>query len=720
MLLKKLIVLLLAFSAFSSFAEASFNIEIESGQHQVLVENVHGEPVIVTVTDSQNNPVADEQLNLLIVAHPSSASDWKLQEQSVITNPLGQASVIIPAPPKEGEYRILVTVAQDPSVYEFIHFNVNHESWIMYLTFGVLGGLGMFLYGMKLGAGGLQKMAGKKMKSILGAFTNNRYLGVVTGIIATTITQSSSATTVMLVGFVNASLMNLAQALAVIMGANIGTTITVQLIAFNISDYALLMIGLGFIFRSWKNKNVSYCGDILMGFGFIFYGMAVMSMSMAPLRNYPAFKDLLLSFSDYPMTAIIGSMFFTALIQSSGATIGLVVAFAGQGLIDLSSAVPLILGAETGTCITGWLSAIGGSAGAKKTALLNILFNLLGTIIFIPFLYGRYLISDLIVWYTAIFQGTGAREVANAHMFCALLKVFFMWFFYYKIIDLANYLIPDESTDDLRSVKAKYLSETLLETPELALGNVAREIVRMAGHVEYMIEKVPQLVSYGDEVVIAEVSFREEKVDADQYQITRYLSLLSENSLTEEQTTTMVRYMHIINNLESQADLIHKIIIPFSRNKAKEDIRFSEEGFRELMAMFNKIHENFMLTINAFATYNLEQAQKIIDSEEEFETLVNEYRNSHMRRVFQQTVESIETSTKHMDLLGCFKRINMHSIDLAKAMKGDWHGIKKLISKELKNEQKITEEIIDQVLPDTAKKVDIENLSDIEDDEKNK
>jgi phosphate:Na+ symporter len=224
----------------------------------------------------------------------------------------------------------------------------------------------------------------------------------------------------------------------------------------------------------------------------------------------------------------------------------------------------------------------------------------------------------------------------------------------------------------------------------------------MAGHIEFMMEKVPAMISYGDEEVIAEVSFREEKVDAAQYQITKYLSQLSEKTLTEEQTATMVKYMHIINDLESQADLIHKIIIPFSRAKANQEIWFSEEGFRELMTMFDRINENFMLAINAFATNNRELAERVMKSEVKFDLMEKEFRNLHMNRVFKQKVQSLETSTLHLDLLSCFKRINTHSVDVVKAMTGDWYSLKGSYS---------VEDSSSKPLPEAAVQISEEKLS---------
>lgn len=669
-----LLILLLSFATCVSGQQKK--IEIISGNDQSLLVRANAKPVLIQVVDDKNQPVMGERLDLVIATRPSKAKEFDLDQKLLTTDDRGQATLNISQLSIPGNYSILVLLHNVPDNNIHLKFRVNPESWVMYLIFGLLGGLGMFLFGMNLGAEGLQMIAGKKMKSILGAFTNNRYMGVLTGIVVTAITQSSSATTVMLVGFVNAALMTLEQTFSVILGANIGTTITVQLIAFDISHYALLMIGVGFLLKYSKNKLVVYSGDIILGFGFIFYGMKVMSTSMSPLRSYPAFKEMLISFSAYPISAILGSMLFTALIQSSGATIGLVVVFASQGLITLHAAIPLILGAHTGTCITGWISAIGTSTGARRTAMLNILYNIIGTIVFLPFLYEYFKFSDFVHWATAPFSDSTAREVANAHMISATLKMVIMFPFYDQIIRFTKWIIPEDSGDEARSLRTKYLSESLLSTPELALGNVAREIVRMAGHVEFMMENVPKMISYGDEEIIAEVSFREEKVDAAQYQITRYLSQLSEKSLTEEQTAVMGKYMHIINDLEGQADLIHKIIIPFARAKAREDIRFSEEGFRELLSWFDRVAENFMLTINAFATNNRDQAERVMKGEGSFDILEKKFRTSHISRIFQQKIQSIETSTLHLDLLSCFKRINSHSVDIAKAMTGEWYSLK--------------------------------------------
>ncbi|MFZ5953435.1 MAG: Na/Pi cotransporter family protein, partial [Candidatus Rifleibacteriota bacterium] len=427
-----LVLFALLFSVSAAFSQTS-SIVVLSGNDQVILEGEAVDPLEIQVLDPAGKPAQGEKINLIIASRPGKAKETFFTLAELVSDQEGKAKIQIQPVKVAGNYSFIAQLASDNKIFTYLSFKVNSESWVMYLIFGLMGGLGMFLFGMKLGADGLQMIAGKKMKTILGAFTNNRYMGVVTGIVVTAITQSSSATTVMLVGFVNAALMTLEQTFSVILGANIGTTITVQLIAFDISHYALLMIGLGFLLKFSKNKVVVYSGDIMLGFGFIFYGMKVMSTSMSPLKSYPAFKEMLISFSHYPVSAIMGSMLFTALIQSSGATIGLVVVFASQGLISLHASIPLILGAHTGTCITGWIAAIGASNGARRTAMLNIIYNILGTIVFLPFLYDFLSFSDFVHWCTRPFSDSPAREVANAHMISATLKMVVMFPFYDQI-----------------------------------------------------------------------------------------------------------------------------------------------------------------------------------------------------------------------------------------------------------------------------------------------
>ena len=651
-------------------------LSVEKGNNQSMLVNSTSEPFIVKIMDHNGKGIAGQKISFIIGEKPSKDKAFQLEPAFLITDDKGYISYSIKSNEIHGNYSIIALVSEKPETYVKLSANVKEASWVMYILFGLAGGLGMFLFGMNLGSDGLQKIAGKKMKVFLSKITNNKFMAIFTGIMITAVTQSSSATTVMLVGFVNASLMSFAQTLGVIMGANIGTTITVQLIAFDISTYALLMIGIGFLLKYSSKKETKYIGNIILGFGFIFYGMKVMSLSMSPLRSYPAFKSLLVSISQYPISAIFGSMLFTALIQSSGATIGLVVAFSSQGLIDLNSAIPLILGAHTGTCITGWIASIGGCVEAKKTALLNVIYNLLGTLLFIPFLYKFAPFSSLVRMFTSPFSTSAAREVANAHMISAIIKVMLLVPFYDQIINIANKVITDDSAHGKPKIRTKYLSENLIQMPELALGNVAREISRMAGHVEYMMNNVFPILEKSDDEVIEDILFREEKVDSLQYEITKYLSRLSEGTLTEEQSAIMVKYMHIINDLEGLADLIDKIIVPFARNKEDDDIRFSQEGFDELKEMFNKINELFMLSINAFATGNHTLAEKVLKSHFRIYRLEKELRTSHMKRVLDGKGESLESSTLHLDLLNCFKRINTHSVNISKAITGEWFSFK--------------------------------------------
>lgn len=615
------------------------------------------------------SPVIGAEIDLLVGNKPEKAKLTGLATASrpLVTDSHGVASFTLTVD-TPGEVRLLAQLRNDPGQVVPVTVKVLDPSWNMHLMFGLAGGLGMFLFGMNLGADGLQKIAGRRMKSILGAVTGNTYLGILTGIVVTAIVQSSSATTVMLVGFVNASLMTLGQTLSVIMGANVGTTITVQLIAFDISHWALLLIGVGFFMTMARDRNTGYLGTIALGFGLIFYGMKVMSTAMGPLRAYPAFREVLISFKLYPITAIVGSMLFTSIIQSSGATIGLLVAFASQGLIDLQAAVPLILGAHIGTCITGWIAALGASLEARQTAMLNVVYNLVGTVVFLPFLYDPLSFADMVEWVSQPFGATGARMVANAHMISAILKVIVLLPLADYILRLTLWLMPNEEKAGEKVMRVKFLSDSLLATPELALGNVAREISRMAGHVEFMVQSVPALISRGEETLIAEVFAHEQKVDFLRGQITQYLSRLAETNLNSEQSELMVCYMNVINELEGLGDQVQKVIVPLSRTKRDKQCRLSEEGYRELMRMFHEVNGVFLQSINAFATNNQAMYDKVMASESRVQKLEEELRASHMRRVFERRDQSVQTSAMHLDLLGCLKGIHEQAVRIARSL----------------------------------------------------
>ena len=338
------------------------------------------------------------------------------------------------------------------------------------------GGLGLFLYGMKIMGDGLENASGEKLKKIFEKITSNPIKGVATGAIITGVIQSSSATTVMVVGFVNAGLMNLYQAAAVIMGANIGTTITAQLIAFKLDAIIPIFLGVGSLTILFsKGKKARETGNIILGFGILFLGMELMKNTMSPLAESPAFATLIMKLEGNTLLGILTGALMTAVIQSSSASTGILVALASTGALPLGVAIPILFGNNIGTCITALLSSIGTSKNAKKAALIHIFFNIFGTIIFIP------LINPLIHIVQTISPSGSTdikRQIANAHTIFNITNTIIMVPFIKYLVLLVNKIIPGE--DEVQTKGVKYIDDRLLETPVIAVGQTTKEVIRMA------------------------------------------------------------------------------------------------------------------------------------------------------------------------------------------------------------------------------------------------
>ena len=338
---------------------------------------------------------------------------------------------------------------------------------------GLIGGLGMFLYGMKIMGDGLENVAGERLKSILEKLTSNRYIGVLVGALVTAVIQSSSATTVMVVSFVNAGLLSLAQAAGVIMGANVGTTITAQMVSLDIDAIAPLFIGAGaiglLVAKKKKNRDIA---SIAIGFGILFMGMDLMGSSMDPIKEAPWFTNFVLAVSSNSLLGVLAGLAMTAIVQSSSATTGILVALATTGAIDMRLAFPVILGCNMGTCVTALISSISANKTGKKAALIHFLFNTLGAIMFFPF------ISPFIRLIESLSPGDVTRQVANAHTIFNVTVTLILIPFAGLLIKIVEKILP--GNDEIEKEGAIYLDKRLLETPIVASSQVLKETLRMA------------------------------------------------------------------------------------------------------------------------------------------------------------------------------------------------------------------------------------------------
>jgi len=545
-----------------------------------------------------------------------------------------------------------------------------------FLIIGLLGGLALFLYGMDKMSEGMKKTAGNQMRNILAALTKNRVIALLVGAFVTMVIQSSSATTVMLVSFVQAGLMSFSQTLGVILGADIGTTVTAQLIAFKLTDYALLMISVGFGLRMCsKSENIKNIGEVILGFGILFFGMKLMSDTMKPLRDYPDFINLLKGLEN-PMLGLLVGAAFTALIQSSSAFTGILIVLAQQNLITLEAGIPMIFGANLGTCITAALATIGTSREAKRVALAHIFFKLAGVALFF-FWIPQF--ADLIQFLAEKFQSGAARQIANAHtIFNVGLALLFLpctSFFG----DLILRILPDKKEDNNLKPATWHLDEDKITSPAIAIDLARTEISCMANLLGRMqraiivpfLSNEPRRDEFYPRLSLVEgIDMREQKVNFLQEKITYYLLKVSKQELSDEQSQEVFGMISIVKDMESLGDLIHRNMIPMIPKKQNLESDFSHEGKEELLIYHEKVCNQIHLLKEALAERSPEKAQEIMASEKKYLDLESQYRIRHLERLRHERRESLETHSVHLELMDLMKQIIVYSSNIAKTFIG--------------------------------------------------
>jgi len=533
------------------------------------------------------------------------------------------------------------------------------------VIFGLFGGLGLFIFGMKYLSEGLQHVAGTKLRRILRSLTQNRFRGVLLGSLVTCIIQSSSVTTVMLVGLINAGIVSLFQAATVVIGANIGTTITAQIIAFKISKYALPALGLGVAMMIIpRKKKVQFWGQVIFAFGLVFLGLSTMSGVMKPLNDIPAVKDFFVSLSGNPFFCILLGVFFTVAVQSSSASIGMVLALANVGLIDFTAALYLVLGDNIGTTITAWLASIGGSVSARRMAAFHSLFNIIGVIYFALLIKSGFY-PRFIDWVTPgiITTETIARHIANGHTFFNVFNALLFMGLLAPTVALVQKLIPGK--DIYVSTEFKYLQDKLLLTPEIAIDSAKKELVAMAEMVKKTVLTALNGFFEIDKRSIAHVQTQENAVDHLQHDITFYLARLSAQNLTEELAEQLPPLIHTINDLERISD--HAVNISELTDKVYADrLSFSNKAKAQMRTLFAKVEDMFDDTIHSMQCDDPMSSQRVIEYEKEVNRLHAEYLEDHSRRLCKRVCEPM-SALIFVDFNNNLEKIADHLTNIAQA-----------------------------------------------------
>lgn len=526
----------------------------------------------------------------------------------------------------------------------------------MDIALPVLGGLGLFLYGMNLMGDGLQKVTGEKLKKLIEVLTKNRFMGVIVGAIVTMVIQSSSGTTIMVIGFVNAGLMTLSQAVGVIMGANIGTTVTAQLIAFKITDYAPLAVAIGVVIwlisKKKKSKNI---GEILIGFGILFIGMNMMGEGLKPLADAPAFAKVIIGLEN-PFIGMLVGLLLTTVVQSSSASIGLLQALAGQSLIGIDIAIPILFGENIGTTTTALVSSIGANKTAKKAATIHFLFNLVGTLIFMTVL--RWPIRALVVYLSPT---NAPRQIANAHTFFNVLNVMIQLPFAGLLVKTVNKLIPGDDVTEKQV--SKYLDHRIIGTPSIALGQVKKEILRMGDFVEDNLIKSRKALVEDDHKEIEPALEQEQIINKLQKEISEYLIEISSSSLSTEQKNRINRYHHFIGDIERVGDHAENIV-ELAQEKLRGNLSFTEIGTSELNEIFSKCQKVYKTAMEAFYERNESLAKRVLVLEEEIDDLEFLYRQNHIERLNKGQCET-SSGIIFLDAISNLERISDHSTNIA-------------------------------------------------------
>ena len=529
------------------------------------------------------------------------------------------------------------------------------------IIIGLFGGLGMFLYGMEMMSDGMKMTAGNSMRAILKKLTSNRFIAVFVGAFITMIIQSSSATTVMLVSFVNSGLLNFVQALGVILGSNIGSTVTAQIVAFKVTDYALLLIAVGSIMTLFSKKDsAKHIGFVILGFGLLFYGMKVMSDTMKPLRTDPTFNIILTSFEN-PFLGIIAGAVFTALIQSSSATTGIVITLASSGSITLEAGIPLILGANIGTCITALLAGLKATRDAKRVAIGHVLFNVIGVLVFcfwIP------TFADLVAQTT----DNVPRQIANAHtIFNIVSTMLFIPFAPFISRTIIRYFPDKEKLRNIEKPAILNLDEKVLSYPTAAINNAQAEISGVVGLTErvvgslvspFITDKDQSDVENPELNLITGLHQRLEKIKYLNENISNYLIKISQQDLTSHQSREVFALVSATNYLNSINDTVKVKFENLIGKKESLDEGFSDAGQEEILVYHAKLLKQIKRLNKYFVKYDRGKATKIMKKGKKYKDLEEKYRLEHFKRVSGNVSVSVATHQLHVELMDMLKQIN--------------------------------------------------------------
>ena len=532
------------------------------------------------------------------------------------------------------------------------------------------GGLALFLYGMRRMTESLKTVAGSGMKNLLARLTANRFSAALAGTVITAVIQSSSVTTVLVVGFISAGLLKLSQSIGVILGANVGTTITAQIVAFAVYKYGLLMIAAGFFTEILaRRERIKQWSTVVLGLGLIFFGMELMSIATGPLRQWPPFTELMQNMRNPLLAAAMGAA-FTAIVQSSSATTGIVIVLASQGLITLESGIGLIFGANIGTCITAFISAVGRPREALQAAWAHIVFNVAGVMLWIFFVPQFADVVRMVSPVTGNLQGLERlaadtpRQIANAHtMFNVGNLLIFIWFTG-PLGRLVERIVPQQPVPE--GIRPLYLDDYFLEQPALALDQARRELVRLGGLVGEMIRRSMQIATTGTPIDAEAIARADDDVDTIYGEIIRFLGRLSQQDLVQPQPQQLARFVGIANYLENIGDVIEKDLLAVERKRMTSGLTISPSTQAVLRPIAEQAGAAFDKALAALEKGDPDDALDAIESKETVNGLADDATAHIAKRLVADEPDRLETFQIETDIIEIYRRLNTYTRRIAR------------------------------------------------------
>ncbi len=629
-------------------------------------------PVRIKVTDASGQPAANIHVVFENLSSPSEGYSLLIDPGFTITDSSGIAYTNVTLGKKKGEYTLLARIRGSADGNIIIYrFTALADNWVLMLVAGLFGGLGFFLLGMNMMSQGMQKSAGDKMRSILGSLTRNRIFALGLGTFVTMVIQSSSATTVMLISFVNAGLMKFAPSLGIILGADIGTTITAQLIAFKLTDYALLMVAVGFaVYTFPKKEKIRHAGEAILGFGILFYGMHIMSESMYPLRTFDPFISFIIHLEN-PLAGIFIGALFTALIQSSSAFIGIMIVLATQGLLTLEAGVPLLLGANIGTAVTAVLASINTTREAKKVALAHTIFKIAGIMLIVwwipDFIKLVRMVSPVAehIDNMDIIASELPRQIANAHTLFNVLITMVSLPFLNTFAGFIEKIIP-EIPEKKQILSTKYLRNEPDMPSSLALNLVKKEVTHMAHIVQEMVNRfmIPFISKQKPETEW--MMQKEDEVDFLRDSINSYILRIASDAVKKERIHEAFEMLYTVKEFEQIADMVSSTYFDKANKWVLSDFEFSEEGKMELTEYHLQVQKQISRAIDAFGELNLEKAKLMKEKHNKYRQVAVDFQRNHYARLANMMENSLKTSKTHLELITILATIFSHATNVAR------------------------------------------------------